>query len=80
MVSISIFHLFCVGLLLIPDQYQGPVVATVSGCRLRLMDSVAIVLIIAGSIVLNTYLFIYSRSKVKLIKGLVAQEHAKNAK
>lgn len=60
-----LFHMFGLALLLIPNQYQGPVVTAVLNVRLRVLDTVAIIMIFAGSVFLYTSLFIYLRSMVK---------------
>lgn len=63
--GIFLFHMVCLGLLLIPDQYQGPVVAEVSGLQLRTADVTAFIMIIIGSLVLNILIFRHYWPQIK---------------
>ena len=61
-----LFHLFAISLILIPDKYQGPVVAAILSIPIRRIDAIAIALIFAGSAFLYGSLFSFLRSQVKL--------------
>lgn len=49
---IFVFHVLCLGLLFVPDKYQGSVVLTMSGINLRLLDVTAVSLIILATVVM----------------------------
>lgn len=53
-----LFHVFGISLLLVPNQYQGPVVTVISSVRLRALDIVGIIMVFAGSVFLFIYLLL----------------------
>lgn len=53
-----LFHIVGLVLLLLPNQYQGPVAAVLLGVPLRTVDLAGIGLIIVGSVFLNIYLLV----------------------
>ncbi len=63
-----LFHLFGISLFLIPNKYQGPIVAAVSGIRLRALDAIALILLFSGTVFLFTSLIIQLKLQVKEIK------------
>jgi len=64
-IFIFLFHLLAISMLLFPDQYQGPVVTAVFDVPLRVMDTAAVGLTLAGSIFLYFSLFAYLRLHLK---------------
>ncbi len=64
-IFIFLFHLLAISLLLVPDQFQGPVVTAVFDVPLRVMDTVAVGLTLAGSVFLYFSLFIYLKLHLK---------------
>lgn len=60
-----LFHLVGISLLLIPNQYQGPIVSTVFGVPLRVMDAIAIILIFAGSAFIYSSIFFLIRNQIR---------------
>ncbi|MHB9095623.1 MAG: hypothetical protein ACYC21_13220 [Eubacteriales bacterium] len=71
-----LFHMFGLSLLLIPNQYQGPVVTVISSIPLRVLDTVGVIMIFAGSIFLYTSLILCLRSQIKQTKQLPSNNSA----
>ncbi len=75
---IFLFHVFCLGLLFVPDKYQGPLVFEVSGINLRLLDAAAILLIILATVIMYIYIFKNLLPQIKQLQELNgAEEKAK---
>ena len=66
-----LFHIFCLTLLVVPNEYQGPVVLTASGVQLRTLDVAAVAMIILGSAFLNIYVFKNYWPQIKKIKQIL---------
>lgn len=80
LVAISLFHIFCLGLLFVPDRYQGSVVLTVSGLNLRVLDAAAISLIILATAVLYTYIIKNFLPQIKQLKELAGSNAGNSVK
>ncbi len=61
-----LFHLFGLSLLLIPNRFQGPVVAVVSDIGFRVIDVLAIILMMAGSVYLYSSLYLCLKSQRRM--------------
>lgn len=71
---IFLFHVFCLGLLFVPDIYQGPVVLVVLGLNLRLLDAAAVLLMILATAILYTYLFKNLLPQIKQLQEITRVE------
>lgn len=76
LVFIFMLHVFCLSLLAVPNQYQGPVMLTTTGVQLRALDVAAIVMIILGSAYLNIYIVRHYLPQIKKLRQLLKE--AKN--
>lgn len=63
-----ILHLFALILLFLPNQLQGPVTMTIKTFSIRAVDFAAILLILAVSIYLFTYLLVCLKAQMKQIR------------
>lgn len=68
LIGVFVLHLFCLVMLLLPDNIQGPVVYNASGVNFRTLDVTAILLIIAGSAYLFGHIFTQYKSQINNIK------------
>ncbi len=71
-----LLHLFGLSLLLIPNQFQGPVVFTIFDIPLRVLDAVAVILIVAASVYLYTSLFLCLRAQKRQARQLSVEQNA----
>ncbi|HWI54428.1 MAG TPA: hypothetical protein VNT57_01940 [Desulfobacteria bacterium] len=76
---IFLFHVFCLGLLFVPDKYQGPIALVVSGVNLRVLDAAAVLLIILATAVLFIYILRNLMPEIKQLQELNRAEE-KNRK
>jgi len=60
-----LLHIVGLVLLLVPNQYQGSVAASLLGLHLRTLDLAGIGLIIVGSVFINVYLFVSFRKQIR---------------
>ncbi|PKM47205.1 MAG: hypothetical protein CVV03_04280 [Firmicutes bacterium HGW-Firmicutes-8] len=68
LISTFLIHLFGISLLLIPNRFQGPVVAIVSGVSFRVVDAISIILLVSATVFLYTSLILCLRAQLKLVK------------
>lgn len=68
-----LFHVFCLSLLVVPNEYQGPVVLTATGIQLRTLDVAAIVMIILGSAFLNIYIVSHYWPQIKKLRQIIKE-------
>lgn len=68
-----LFHVFSLSLLVVPNEYQGPVMLTASGVQLRTLDVAAVVMIVLGSAFLNIYIFSNYWPQIKKIRQIIKE-------
>ncbi|PKM81583.1 MAG: hypothetical protein CVU89_08805 [Firmicutes bacterium HGW-Firmicutes-14] len=67
-------HLLGIIFLLVPNRFQGTVVTSVYDIPLRVLDTVAIVMIFAASMYLYSYLFVCLKAQLKEVQKLPPDE------
>lgn len=71
LVFIFLLHVFCLSLLVVPNEYQGPVMLTASGVQLRTLDVAAVLGIVLGSAFLNIFIFKNYWPEIKKIRQII---------
>jgi uncharacterized protein YjeT (DUF2065 family) len=72
-----LFHLAGIILLLLPNQYQGPVVTAFFNIPFRALDTTGIILILAGTVYIFTSLFLCLREQMNQSAQLPVDQRLK---
>ncbi len=80
---IFLFHMISVTLVLFPKQFKGPVITVINNTiPITIMDTVAVILVLAGSVVLFLTLFKFLKSQPKFVENTqkIADQPAEKAR